>query len=66
VIFPYIVALEGAATHEGTPPFAPESVLPTLDNFREKCGEMMSQYGISCSFNPTLSERFRQSWQLSG
>jgi hypothetical protein len=35
-------------------PFAPEIVLPTLDNFREKWGEMMSQYGISCSFNPTF------------
>jgi hypothetical protein len=35
-------------------PFAPEIVLPTLANFREKWGEMMSQYGISCSFNPTF------------
>jgi hypothetical protein len=35
-------------------PFAPEIVLPTLDNFRENWGEMMSQYGISCSFNPTF------------
>jgi hypothetical protein len=35
-------------------PFAPEIVLPTLDNFREKWGEMMSRYGISCSFNPTF------------
>jgi len=34
-------------------PFAPEIVLPTLDNFRENRGEMMSRYGISCSFNPT-------------
>ncbi|MGB9181033.1 MAG: glucoamylase family protein [Pyrinomonadaceae bacterium] len=35
-------------------PFAPEIVLPTLSNFGEKWGEMMSQYGISCSFNPTF------------
>jgi hypothetical protein len=35
-------------------PFAPEIVLPTLSNFREKWGEMMSRYGISCSFNPTF------------
>jgi hypothetical protein len=35
-------------------PFAPEIVLPTLSNFRENWGEMMSQYGISCSFNPTF------------
>jgi len=35
--------------------FAPEIVLPKLDNFRETWGEMMSQYGISCSFNPTFA-----------
>jgi hypothetical protein len=35
-------------------PFAPEIVLPTLAVFREKWGEMLSRYGIACSFNPTF------------
>ena len=35
-------------------PFAPEIVLPTLAAFKEKWGEMLSQYGIACSFNPTF------------
>jgi hypothetical protein len=35
-------------------PFAPEIVLPTLHNFKENWGGMMSHYGISCSFNPTF------------
>ena len=35
-------------------PFAPEIVLPTLAVFEAKWGEMLSQYGIACSFNPTF------------
>ena len=38
-------------------PFAPEIVLPTLQNFKERWGEMMNQYGISCSFNPTFPSK---------
>ena len=38
-------------------PFAPEIVLPTLRNFKDNWGEMMSQYGISCSFNPTFPSK---------
>ena len=38
-------------------PFAPEIVLPTLAAFKEKWGEMLSQYGIACSFNPTFPAR---------
>jgi hypothetical protein len=35
-------------------PFAPEIVLPTLQNFNEVYPEMTSTYGFKCSFNPTF------------
>jgi hypothetical protein len=38
-------------------PFAPEIVLPALGNFKERWGEMISRYGIACSFNPTFTSR---------
>ncbi|HWT03967.1 MAG TPA: glucoamylase family protein [Pyrinomonadaceae bacterium] len=38
-------------------PFAPEIVLPTLAAFKEKWGEMLSRYGIACSFNPTFPSK---------
>jgi hypothetical protein len=38
-------------------PFAPEIVLPTLAVFEEKWGEMLSRYGITCSFNPTFPSK---------
>jgi hypothetical protein len=38
-------------------PFAPDIVLPTLRAFKEKWGEMLSEYGIACSFNPSFSSR---------
>jgi hypothetical protein len=48
-------------------PFAPEIVLPTLQNFKEKWGEMMNEYGISCSFNPTFpSKENRHAGWISG
>ena len=48
-------------------PFAPEIVLPTLSNFKEKWGEMMNKYGISCSFNPTFpSKENRRAGWISG
>lgn len=49
-------------------PFAPEIVLPTLQNFKENWGEMMSRYGISCSFNPTFpsAENKHAGWVSGG
>ena len=48
-------------------PFAPEIVLPTLSNFKENWGEMISEYGISCSFNPTFpSKENRDTGWISG
>ena len=38
-------------------PFAPEIVLPTLANFKENWGEMISHYGVTCSFNPTFPSK---------
>jgi hypothetical protein len=35
-------------------PFAPEIVLPTLQNFNDVYPEMTSEYGFKCSFNPTF------------
>ena len=35
-------------------PFAPEIVLPTLQNFNDAYPEMTSVYGFKCSFNPTF------------
>lgn len=35
-------------------PFAPEIVLPTLQNFIRTYPEMRNQYGFVCSFNPTF------------
>jgi hypothetical protein len=36
-------------------PFAPEIVLPTLQNFNDLYPEVTSEYGFKCSFNPTFS-----------
>jgi hypothetical protein len=49
-------------------PFAPEIVLPTLFNFKENWGEMISEYGITCSFNPTFPsrEKKRAGWISGG
>jgi hypothetical protein len=49
-------------------PFAPEIVLPTLRNFQERWGEMISEYGISCSFNPTFpsKENHHAGWISGG
>jgi hypothetical protein len=49
-------------------PFAPEIVLPTLAVFKEKWGEMLSQYGIACSFNPTFpsTENGHAGWISGG
>jgi hypothetical protein len=35
-------------------PFAPEIVLPALHHFEERYSEMVSEYGLACSFNPTF------------
>jgi hypothetical protein len=34
-------------------PFAPAIVIPTIEHLLEKHGEMRSQYGFLCSYNPT-------------
>lgn len=49
-------------------PFAPEIVLPTLHNFKERWGEMINEYGISCSFNPTFpsKENHHAGWISGG
>jgi hypothetical protein len=49
-------------------PFAPEIVLPTLAVFEEKWGEMLSRYGIACSFNPTFpsTENGHAGWISGG
>lgn len=35
-------------------PFAPEIVLPTIRHFGEAYPQMMGEYGVRCSFNPTF------------
>ena len=35
-------------------PFAPEIVLPTIRHFNERYPQMISEYGLKCSFNPTF------------
>lgn len=49
-------------------PFAPEIVLPALHHFHEMYPEMVSEYGLSCSFNPTFRERSgaRSGWISKG
>ncbi|MFL6208718.1 MAG: glucoamylase family protein [Pyrinomonadaceae bacterium] len=49
-------------------PFAPEIVLPTLANFKENWGEMISHYGVTCSFNPTFpsKEKKHAGWISGG
>jgi hypothetical protein len=37
-------------------PFAPEIVLPTLDNYMRRYSKIVSGYGLVCSFNPTLPD----------
>jgi hypothetical protein len=45
-------------------PFAPEIVLPTIRHCTETYPQIMSKYGVRCSFNPTFKNRSksRQSW----
>jgi hypothetical protein len=37
-------------------PFAPEIVLPTFKHCTEAYPQMVSEYGVRCSFNPTFTE----------
>src|SRR4029079_5456614 len=37
-------------------PFAPEIVLPALDHFFERYPEMVTEHGITCSFNPNFPD----------
>ena len=45
-------------------PFAPEIVLPTIAFMNEAYPQMMSEYGVRCSFNPTFTDesRHRRGW----
>ncbi len=53
-------------------PFAPEIVLPALQNFNVEYSDMTSKYGFKCSFNPTFvessedSERGVRGWISKG
>jgi hypothetical protein len=49
-------------------PFAPEIVLPTIRHFTEAHPQMMSKYGLRCSFNPTFRDGSRdgQGWHSPG
>jgi hypothetical protein len=47
-------------------PFAPETVLPSLNHFDETFPEMTSKYGFKCSFNPTFSTAAAQKWISKG
>ncbi len=49
-------------------PFAPEIVLPTLDHYVRTYPEMVSRYGLVCSFNPTLPDPAggRSEWIAGG
>jgi hypothetical protein len=48
--------------------FAPEIVLPTIRHFGEAHPQMISRYGLKCSFNPTFTDpsRPRQGWHSEG
>ena len=45
-------------------PFAPEIVLPTIAFMNDAYPQMMSEYGVRCSFNPTFTDesRHRRAW----
>jgi hypothetical protein len=48
-------------------PFAPEIVLPALQNLKEAYPEITSKYGFKCSFNPTFaSSKNKQGWISKG
>jgi hypothetical protein len=49
-------------------PFAPEIVLPTIQHFGEAHPQMVSAYGLKCSFNPTFTDASRpgQGWHSQG
>ncbi len=49
-------------------PFAPEIVLPTLQNFNDVYPEMTSKYGFKCSFNPTFlgADQSEKGWISKG
>ena len=48
-------------------PFAPEIVLPALEHFRERYPEMITEKGLTCSFNPTFpDESTNHGWVSDG
>ena len=49
-------------------PFAPEIVLPTIRHFHEAHPQLLSNYGLLCSFNPTFRDgsRHGEGWHSQG
>ena len=49
-------------------PFAPEIVLPTIRHFHEAHPQLLSHYGLLCSFNRTFTDGSRsgKGWHSSG
>jgi hypothetical protein len=47
-------------------PFAPEIVLPAVEHFFERYPEMVTEHGITCSFNPTFPNRSAHHGWVSG
>lgn len=48
-------------------PFAPEIVLPAIEHYFERYPEMVTEHGITCSFNPTFPDGpARHGWVSGG
>jgi hypothetical protein len=48
-------------------PFAPEIVLPAIEHYFDRYPEMVTEHGITCSFNPTFpNTSARHGWISSG
>ena len=47
-------------------PFAPELVLPALRHFHERWPEMVTEHGITCSFNPSYATGSGHGWVSGG
>jgi hypothetical protein len=47
-------------------PFAPEIVLPALQHFRERYPEMITDKGLTCSFNPSFPDDSAEHGWVSG
>lgn len=48
-------------------PFAPEIVLPAIEHYFDRYPEMVTEHGLTCSFNPTFAvEASRHGWVSGG